>query len=154
MEDSYVPLLYYWGGVYFLIFWCAMLWVVSRFSGWNELAKRYPLENHEADDVEWHAWDFGRFQLGCGYKGCLWIGFSPEGLFLKTGPDLIFRVAHPPLMIPWRCITPMGQHRGLWRDLLKLRIEGMDFTISLSENTMRHAARWLPEQASAQNSAE
>jgi len=37
--------------------------------------------------------------------------------------------------------------------LLTLRIEGMDFTVSLPESAMRQAARWLPEQAAQAESS-
>lgn len=145
MDDQYVPQMYYWGGVYFLICWFAVLWIIAQISGWKTLVEHYALGEHNTDDVSWQGWKYGHFNNAIWYKGCLWIGMSPTGLFLKTGPDLLFRVGHPPLFIPWKQLTVGEPHRFLWRQMQRIHMEGINFPISLPEAVVQQFATWMPK---------
>jgi hypothetical protein len=75
--------------------------IVSHLSGWASLAERYRCLEPFAGS----RWNFqrGQFRWLATYKNCLTIGADPLGLFLWIFP--LFRIAHPPLFIPWREIS-------------------------------------------------
>ncbi len=137
--DQYVPQIYYWNGIYFLLVWFAVLWLVAQIGGWQELSKQYPLGELDTDEITWKGWQYGRFNNAMWYKGCLWVGISSAGLFLKTGPDLLFRFAHPPLFIPWNRITVGQPYRFLWRKMQRIQIEGISFPLGLPEALVQNA---------------
>lgn len=77
------------------VFWCAMH-VVSLLSGWQKVARQFPANRPPGG---------ARFNIqsvslrGINYNNCLTIYRDDFGLHVY--PWLPFRVAHPPLLIPW-----------------------------------------------------
>jgi hypothetical protein len=141
--DPYIPISEYWGGLYIVLGWVGLLWLLSQIGGWAALAKKYRLTG-PADNIDWKGWQFGFFNDWFGYKGCLWIAVGSEGIYLKTGPDILFRVGHPPLLIPWSAVQSVQPTKRLWRRLLKLTLNDPQMSISLPEDLMQQARPWLP----------
>ncbi|HEX4143578.1 MAG TPA: hypothetical protein VHY91_08600 [Pirellulales bacterium] len=85
--------------IFFPIFWCLILYLISFIGGWRQLAKRYRCSGPISGTV----W---RFQSGSmhrftesSYGGCLKVIANEEGMGLAT--FFPFRVGHPSLFIPW-----------------------------------------------------
>jgi hypothetical protein len=91
--------------------WCAVSLLLSRMGGWFRLAQEFPA----------HAQPSGRRFIMQGgmvgrvqYSGCLTIYSSPEGLYLSV--LFPFRLAHPPIFIPWGAIQGARLRRFLWSE--------------------------------------
>ena len=50
----------------------------------------------------------------------LWMGLGDEGLYLKTGPDIFFRLFHPPLFIPWGDLGIRAEEGFLGQPMLRV----------------------------------
>jgi hypothetical protein len=83
--------------------------IVSYVGGWASLAEQYRC----AEPFTGPCWRFqnGRFRWLAGYNNCLTVGADPQGLFIGIFP--LFRIAHPPLFIPWREIS-VTRKRVFW----------------------------------------
>jgi hypothetical protein len=98
MPNAYFALFFVPG---FIGLWMAVLVILSHIGGWASLADQYRC----TEPFEGSRWNFerGQFRWIAGYNNCLTMGADPRGLFLGIFP--LFRVAHPPLFIPWREIS-------------------------------------------------
>lgn len=93
--------------VAFGLIWTAVSLLISLFSGWGQLAKYYRTENIPTGK------SLGNYWLLMGpanYRGVTTIQPSSEGLYLSI--LLLFRLGHPPLLIPWRDIRVSGSVRN------------------------------------------
>lgn len=93
--------------VAFGLIWTAVSLLISLFSGWGQLAKYYRTDNIPAGK------SLGNYWLLMGpanYRGVTTIQPSSEGLYLSI--LLLFRLGHPPLLIPWRDIRVSGSVRS------------------------------------------
>lgn len=80
----------------FLTIGGALMFAFAAIGGWRDLARRY-----RADDKppgEYYHFRSGSFG-GIGYKNLLTVGVCDDGLYLAV--FFLFRVAHPPLLVPW-----------------------------------------------------
>ena len=85
-------------GVLYLL---ALLWIISRMSGWALLGRRFAT-TEEFQGEAWN-WRSARFRGWCSYNNCLKVGASPEGLSFAVMPVMFpLRACHPALRIPWR----------------------------------------------------
>lgn len=93
----------------FAVFVAAVQVVISHLGGWDSLAERY----RSSEPFTGATWSFqpGQFRWLISYNNCLTIGANPNGLFLSIFP--LFRIAHPPLLIPWREIS-VSRKKVLW----------------------------------------
>jgi hypothetical protein len=87
--------------LYFLVLWGLISYGISWMSGWHRLAQRFRWEQ----DFDGERWRFqsGSMRLGAHYNGVLTLGANREGIYLAV--LFPFRLAHPPLFIPWSEIT-------------------------------------------------
>ena len=93
------------------ILWCFVMWITSRASGWNRLAKRY--ESNRAFHGKRHSRQIG--QLGwVGYNGVLTFTATNHGLGINV--MALFSAGHPPLLIPWTDLYPQGTKRRFLKD--------------------------------------
>lgn len=79
------------------LFWTAVSLLISRVGGWHALARRFRIENQFTGE-RWR-WQSAQMRWIAAYHNCVTIGASPDGLYVA--PFFPFRVAHPPLFIPW-----------------------------------------------------
>lgn len=87
--------------VLFVSTWIGACFLVAFIGGWRLLAHRYAATEPFSGTRLW--WRHGRFNHSIGYNGCLNLGAGPQGLHLSV--MFLFRIAHPPLLIPWGDIT-------------------------------------------------
>lgn len=87
--------------VFFVGMWLLISFLLSTIGGWSTLADHYAAH----PGVGGRRFYFRSAQLGAGvgYSACLTLGTGPAGLYLAVLP--LFRMAHPPLLIPWSDIT-------------------------------------------------
>jgi hypothetical protein len=85
----------------FAFSWVVTGVAVSRMTGWHRLAQRFALQG----DFPAERWRFrsATARYGSHYNNCLTIAASPMGLYMAMLWP--FRIAHPPLFIPWNEIT-------------------------------------------------
>ena len=136
--------------VVFPAFWCGVVWLIGA-TGWRRLAERYPAAlRPEATEHRVASATSARIGLA-NYNGVLHVGVSPEGLHLSVMS--IFRVGHPPLLIPWNEIEASPPHREWFREVCTLRLGQPDpLSITLPQHVLDDAAEAVAvmrEEASA-----
>ena len=109
-----MPLLFL---ILFPLMWCGVLWINSRLSGWNRLARHYRTDKIPSGKL------FSRVQGHIGlvsYRAVLECTANGEGLFLR--PAALFRFAHPLLFIPWTEMHDVRRSALLWIPLVRAEI--------------------------------
>ena len=92
-----------------VFFFCGLMIVIARLSGWIALAQRYRL-NGRFDGTCWY-FQHAQFRWSMNYSGALTIGVNGDGLYLSIWP--MFRPGHPRLFIPWS-ETTIRMSRTFW----------------------------------------
>lgn len=93
--------------LFFLACWCGALYLTSLISGWHTLAKRFRF-NGEFSGEQWR-WVYGLMRWYTKYGGVLVMGANAQGLYLRT--LWMFKVGHPPLLIPWMEVRAEDRER-------------------------------------------
>ena len=88
----------------FIVMWCVVLVLLSLVGGWSALAGNYRLK--ESFNGKWH--HCSGYLGWVGYGSCLKLGADQKGFYM--GMLWPFRLAHPPLCIPWRDVK--AQQKG------------------------------------------
>lgn len=103
--------------------WAVLFTLISRAGGWALLAEQYRCQ----ETFTGSRWCFQQAQMRwmVGYNNCLTVGADPRGLFVSI--LFPFRIAHPPLFIPWRDISA-ASGQFLWVKYIELRL-GREVTI-------------------------
>ena len=109
----------------FICLWVAVSFLLSHGSGWAALAREYRTQEPYAGD----RWRFQSAQMRwlLNFNHCLTIGANRTGLYLAILSP--FRLAHPPLFIPWREIS-VRPTKLLWLRGVELRL-GSELQIPL-----------------------
>ncbi len=91
---------FYWA-IFFLGLWLLLNFIVSRLTGWAQMAVHY----RNAGDLPEKVWRFQTIttRWGMGYKGCTNVGADSRGVYISFG--FLFRFGHPPIFVPWGDIT-------------------------------------------------
>ncbi|HLX44084.1 MAG TPA: hypothetical protein VKR43_11650 [Bryobacteraceae bacterium] len=89
------PVLY--GLAVFAVFYMTLEFVGSWWSGWAQLARKFPLTGRFAGQRRFFQTAYMRWQFG--YRGVLVAGTTADGLYLSARP--FFPIFHPALLIPW-----------------------------------------------------
>ncbi len=94
----------------FVLIWGGVVWLLSWLSGWQRLARHYRTELRPTGKPIGPFWAM----LGLvSHRGTLTLQAAPEGLYLSI--MVLFRIGHPPLLIPWSAIKRGGDgKRGLF----------------------------------------
>jgi len=94
--------------IFFVLVWCTVCFILATIGGWRRLAETYRFEG----TFEGSRWRFtsARMRWGVNYNGCLTIGANERGLYVAV--LFLFRLAHPPLFIPWSDVR-VTEQRGL-----------------------------------------
>lgn len=95
--------------LYFIALWSVICYSISWMGGWHSLAQRY---EHE-QEIEGERWRFqsGLMRWSTRYGNILTLGANRDGLYLAT--IFLFRLGHPPLLVPWSEITVSDRRRWL-----------------------------------------
>lgn len=96
--------------VFFMGMWCFVCFVLSQIGGWGALGKRFRADR-EPMGIVFHG-QSAQLRIFCSYINCLTMIVAKEGLYLKVWP--MFRIGHPPLLIPREEIGAAKHHRLLW----------------------------------------
>ncbi|WP_426492825.1 hypothetical protein [Hymenobacter sp. 102] len=101
----------------FAAFWAFVCWLISR-NGWQRLGQYYraPATPPAPAETFWlqaaSLREPGTVGPGANYRGVLRISCGPAGLGLSV--LFLFRVGHPPLLIPWAAVGPVEEKRGVF----------------------------------------
>ena len=131
--------------------WVFNCYLLGMISGWVVLSKRFRLK----DSFYGESWPFrsARMRYYLHYGNCLSVGADESGLYLAVFQ--IFRIGHPPLLIPWAEVTVISGERGLIFKKRELRLgheESIPLRISASlVETLRQSAgrAWPLESVAA-----
>jgi len=123
------------GGV---AFWCGMSYYFARVSGWTLMADRYRAMLRPAGKtMRNQIWRIGEARE----SGVTTLVVAASGLYLR--PLVIFRFAHPPLLIPWESITRVDLGQSFWgRPYYDLSVGGLS-QIRVGEKAYKDIARYL-----------
>ena len=113
----------------FTALWILMCIAFSMWGGWSQLTDRYRGTLSKAK-AKWR-FESASMRRMAAYPGCLKFSVGREGLGISI--LFLFRVGHPPLLIPWTDITT---HTSESRIIKKVRLEfakepNVPLTISL-----------------------
>lgn len=100
----------------FPLLWVAVMFVLSRLSGWNALARRYEAPQPFSGEVVRRC----SGTLGwVGYNNSLVLGANEQGLYVAV--PRIFAIGHPALLVPWSEIRA-ARERVLWADTVAFQL--------------------------------
>ena len=86
------------------LFWCFVVWLLSRFSGWGGLARKYESNRRFEGDIR--RWQSARIG-GVKYNHVITLTQMEDGLGITPMP--LFSAGHVPLLIPWKAISYEGR---------------------------------------------
>lgn len=101
----------------FIGLWCGVCYLLSKMSGWRDLAEKYPLTAPFTGET--HSWQSGRMGA-CSYRSCLILGVNHQGLYLSVFP--IFAIGAPPLLIPWPAVSGVKREKFFFWKVTKINI--------------------------------
>lgn len=95
--------------VFFLmaVLWPSVIVAISFVTGWRDLARHYRYKGQPLQKKAYMQSASMRTRW-MGYHNCLTVGKGPEGLYI--GVFFLFRLAHPPLFVPWQDISVKKSH--------------------------------------------
>jgi len=135
----------WWFPVVLPLVWIGFNCVVSYTGGWWDLAKAYPLDHEFPEKQSWRAPQVFLSALGT-YRNLVHVGVDREGLYLRVAP--LFRVAHPPIFVPWKDIS-YSQKKRFFREMTKFRFRHkpdipVHLPIQLTNKVAEAAAGYWP----------
>ena len=131
--------------------WIVTAFLVGQIGGWAELAQVY--RTTEPFPGRKRTWQCAAMRWFMSYNNCLTVGADARGLYLSIFP--LFRIGHPPLLIPWSELSAERQKRwfGEQIELRCARAEAIPLRINLKLAAFLAAASegaWrVPEGSSA-----
>lgn len=81
-----------------IVFLAAITFLISRISGWNSLAQKYPLRATFPKPKIWLG--YGVLRGWIGYNGGVIVASDSRGLYLRAIP-IILSFCQAPIFIPW-----------------------------------------------------
>lgn len=111
----------------FVLVWLLVSIVISYTGGWLSLARNFRSHASSFTGSKWRG-ESGMMRGLAHYRNCLVLGANPAGLYLAV--LLPFRVAHPPLFIPWNEVT-QSKTRIFFINMVRLQL-GREHPIPLS----------------------
>lgn len=110
-----------------VVFYFALIWVLSRLTGWATLAREYTVDKEpEGDRRSWEGIRLRRFGY---YNSCVVMVLSPGGLYLRVFRPFAF--GHRPLLIPWERIHHVKDGKIVGQAATFLEIEARDARVAL-----------------------
>lgn len=90
--------------------WCLLIALISLVGGWHALAKSYRKEettfriadSSDGERFRWASLSMGPPLFPTNYGNCVTVFVGERGIGVRVMP--LFRVLHPPLLIPWNAI--------------------------------------------------
>jgi hypothetical protein len=139
MQSSSSPYFSLLFPIFFISIWVVISVSISYVGGWHSLAQQF--RNDGPVYGERYRWQAAGMRWTARYNGCLTISADIHGLHLAT--NILFRIAHPPLSIPWTQITLVRRRIFFFR-VVEFRLgrqQNIPFTIFESlANKLKPAA--------------
>jgi len=104
----------------FPVVWLAVMYWVSRISGWSSFVRRYPANAQPSGQT--YNWSSGRFAWYSTYNRCLIITVSAAGLHINA--HYFFRFGHQPIFIPWADVIRMQRAHYVLNSRTTLELPG------------------------------
>lgn len=106
----------------FILMWISISAAISYIGGWHYLQKKYrTYEKISGVKVKGRSLSLGFGYLPpASYRNCVKIYITENGLYMKS--MFLFRLFHPPLLIPWDAIMTVKFKKILLFKTLKIRI--------------------------------
>jgi len=133
--------------LFFIANWLLIMYVIALVGGWRLLTGRFRAQG-PFTGPKWNM-QAARMRFFCSYNNCLTVGADSSGLFVV--PMLLFRIWHPPLLVPWSEITFERKKVLFFFNYLELRLgrsERVPFTVSAKLGA-RNRSRSRPHLAHA-----
>ena len=128
----------------FVATWIFTGFVVSLTGGWRNLGQRYRTDALPPGNAR--RFQSGRMRASMHYNNALTIGSDGRGLFVAM--PAMFRIGHPPLLIPWSEIEAQSTRRlfGNGIRFVFLRVPGVYLEVSerLGQPLLQAAGQKLP----------
>lgn len=126
----------------FIGFWCLICQFIAR-QAWRKLAAHYPATGHPPGQSFW----LGQAIVGgIRYKNAVRASITPQGLRLAV--LFFFRPGHPPVLIPWAALGPLGTEAAFWTTFHTTTIQlptGDALPLLFSRDDLATALQpWLP----------
>ena len=99
--------------------WIAVGWIVSRATGWAELARAYP-GGRRLYRGGWVRWQSLQLRGFGGYNNAVNVGADEEGLQVEM--MWVFRIGHEPVFVPWSDVRSVEAGRRFFVPFVKLRL--------------------------------
>jgi hypothetical protein len=125
--------------LYFAAIWTLVSWIVSFIGGWYALSKHLRAQ-HDPQNPTATAGPFGygvKMRFRTHYGNVIRITSAPDGLYLSV--LVIFRIAHPPLFIPWSDIEFTRTTFLWWRYVILILGRNERIPMRISERMARNA---------------
>lgn len=91
--------------------------LLTSFTGWRQLAQKY---SHSGEPPELtHRYASAQISWFGRYNNCLNLALTPRGLYVR--PILLFRFAHPALLLPWHLLKSAKVVKSLFRNYAQLQ---------------------------------
>jgi hypothetical protein len=87
-----------------------LIYLISRTSGWQTLAARYPLRGTFPEPKV--RMGYGVFRGWIGYNGGIVVASDAAGLYLRAMP-VVLSFCHDPIFLPWSEVTRISRESGL-----------------------------------------
>lgn len=92
----------------FILIWSLVCVLLAWLGGWQRLARHYRCRHvPKGQPISTFVAMLGPVN----HRGTLTIQAAPEGLYLSM--MVLFRMGHPPLLIPWQAVKPQRSEQGL-----------------------------------------
>lgn len=136
--------------IMFPLLWVGIIFLVSRISGWHELAEPFVLTREPQGEK--FRFKSGRIGLWANYSGALNITVSFEGIAIR--PIIVYRLGHKAFLVPWDAVQTLTFEKPLFFEVITLMVRlpasGKEKRIQLygsqvADSIKRHApAQLLP----------
>ncbi len=82
----------------FTFFWCFVIFLMSRLSGWAALAAAYPATDVLSPGVRYR-WQSAFMNANTKYNASITVAADTQGVHFSTFP--LFSIGHAPFSVPW-----------------------------------------------------
>lgn len=130
----------------FIGMWTLVTYIISRM-GWSNLIDKYLYQDHFIGE---RVGIISASINSANYKNSLILKYNEDGFYLR--PMFLFRLFHPPVLIPWKEIKEVRTNKVLFSTTKQLII-GNPFVamITLNENTFKKIENHLDRSITSEN---
>ncbi len=106
--------------LYFAFLWVTITFLISRM-GWNRLREFVVRPETIAHPPTGRSFGMNGARIGmANYNNCLTVIVAANGLYMR--PIVLFKLFHPPLLIPWSAFSDYRTKKVLWATVVEYTI--------------------------------